>query len=346
VAARRRRWPAPLLVLCLTGTLAGPWHAARAEAQAAPSAVTPEAEEQAAELFEKGRAAFEAQNHATAAQFFVEAYRLDPDARLAFNAATAFERAGDPVRARTWYETAQQTGDAATAALAAEALARVTPASEAIAAREAEAEERRRAAEREAELQAARGRLRLDLGSAIEGAIARIDDGPALALPTEVALDPGQYLVSFEAPGYQSWSRPVEIQRGGVVVIDAQLRAESRAGLYRALGWSAIGLAAGTGAAGVLFYGDAADRYDRARELSTGPDREAFESTRDQGRASGTFSTASYAVSAAAAIGGTVLLLLARSASADDEAAARGQRVSLAPWFDAGGSGLVSTWRF
>lgn len=82
--------------------------------------------EDAAELDRKARAAFEAKDYKTAAETFIEAYRIKPHPATKYNEALAWDRGGDLPRAADAYESAldaegldTQRGDAARSRLAA-----------------------------------------------------------------------------------------------------------------------------------------------------------------------------------------------------------------------------------
>ena len=70
--------------------------------------------EEADQRFVEGVSAFQAKQYPKAISLFQEAYRLHLDPNIAFNIATAYERAGDLQSARLWFETyvAQEPADA------------------------------------------------------------------------------------------------------------------------------------------------------------------------------------------------------------------------------------------
>ena len=85
----------------------------------------PKAPTEAELLFGRGVEAFEAGRYEAAAVFLSQAYALEPEARLAFNTALAYQRAGKTTEAVTWYRLAAAADEPSLRAEAEAAIARL-----------------------------------------------------------------------------------------------------------------------------------------------------------------------------------------------------------------------------
>lgn len=161
----------------LLGALAAP--GARAEG---PSA---------AELERGARQAYERHAYAAAARGFEAAYRATPHPAMKFNAALAWDQAGDPARAADAYE----------AALGGEGLA----------------PEQGRIAE------ARLAKLNHDLGTAIldgpAGAVVWIDNDVEAKLPTRLHLAPGDHTAAIAQPGAAATSMRFSVRAGAATPV-------------------------------------------------------------------------------------------------------------------------------
>jgi tetratricopeptide (TPR) repeat protein len=79
----------------------------------AVAGAVPKAPTEAEMLFGRGVEAFEAGRYEAAAAYLSQAYALEPEARLAFNTALAYERVGKATEAVTWYRLAAESAEAA-----------------------------------------------------------------------------------------------------------------------------------------------------------------------------------------------------------------------------------------
>jgi hypothetical protein len=154
-----------------------------------PAATAPT--EQADALFRAAAAAFDRQDYGAAAAGFDAAYQVAPHPVTRFNAAKAWDLAGDRARAANgWAEVA----DAA----------------------ELDPPSRATARQRLVELDRALGRLRI---AGPGSARARVSGFASGALPWEVRLEPGRHTVEIEQAG-QRHERSVEIVAGEQVSLE------------------------------------------------------------------------------------------------------------------------------
>lgn len=184
-------------------------------------------------LYRMGQLHYEGQEFAKAAETFAEAYALDPDEILAYNAARSYERSGDLKQAEAFYNkqlALSQEGDLADRARL--ALTRLLEQREALSRREADARR-----------QNGFLNVRTDLSGEV------LVDGALLGGTSDRhELAPGKYTVEVRRGDEPPQVRVVEIQAGqdtDVMVIfdDGRGRADLRA-------WSGFGLMGGGVVAG------------------------------------------------------------------------------------------------
>lgn len=297
----------------------------------APAAVgaVPKAPNEAEMLFGRGVEAFEAGRYASAAAYLSQAYALEPEDRLAFNTALAYERAEMGREAVTWYRLAAGSAEASLRAEAEVALLRLAAFVEPAAAAQPKDSA---AAARQAELE-------MMLGASTEGARVRVDGGHALALPGSISVAPGVHLLEAEAPGCVPWRETVTVAAGESRVVSIVLAA---AAADRGVPgwWIGSGVTAAAAAVGVGYYFASAGHFDEADRLAqAGADRVGFDREQADGRSAATLSNASYGVAALGAVATGLLWWLDRGSSP-----APGE-VSLEPVLGPSQAGLMGSWR-
>lgn len=294
----------------------------------APAAVgaVPKAPNEAEMLFGRGVEAFEAGRYEAAAAYLSQAYALEPEARLAFNTALAYERAGKTTEAVTWYRLAAESAEASLRGDAEAAIGRLV--------KGGSQPEARVVSEgvREATLS-----LRLE--TAVAGARVQVDGGHALALPGTVTVAPGAHLIEASAPERQPWQETVAVVAGeSRVVTIALLPVVAPAGFPN--WWIGSGVTAAAAAVGVGYYFVSAGHFDEAdRMAQASVDRVGFDREQADGRTAATLSNASYGVAAVSALATGLLWWLDRGSSPAPE------RVSVVPVVGPSQAGLMGSWR-
>ena len=298
---------------------------------AAPAAVRaePKAPTEAELLFGRGVEAFEAGRYASAAAYLSQAYALEPEGRLAYNTALAYERAEMGREAVTWYRLAASSAEASLRAEAEAALVRLAVFAEPAAAAPTKGVE---GAARQAELE-------LRLGAFTEGARVRVNGGHALALPGSISVAPGVHLLEAEAPGCVPWRETVTVAAGESRVVSIVLAPEADEGGLPGW-WIGSGVTAAAAAVGAGYYFVSAGHFDKADRLAqAGVDRVGFDREQADGRSAATLSNASYGVAALGAVATGLLWWWEREAG--------GERPSVAikPLLAPTAAGLSATWR-
>jgi len=298
---------------------------------AAPAAVgaVPKAPTEAELLFVRGVEAFEAGRYASAAAYLSQAYALEPEGRLAYNTALAYERAEMGREAVIWYRLAAGSAEASLRAEAEAALVRLAVYAEPAAA----------APTKDSEAPARQAALELRLGAFTEGARVRVDGGHALALPGSISVVPGVHLLEAEAPGCVPWRESVTVAAGESRVVSIVLApVAAEAGLPG--WWIGSGVTAAAAAVGVGYYFVSAGHFDEADRLAqAGVDRVGFDREQADGRSAATLSIAAYGVAALGAVATGLLWWWERDAGGESGS------VAVVPLLAPTAAGLSATWR-
>ena len=296
-----------------------------ASAPAAAGAV-PKAPTEAELLFGRGVEAFEAERYEAAAVYLSQAYALEPEARLAFNTALAYQRAGKTTEAVTWYRLAAAADEASLREEAEAAIARLV--------KGGSQPEARVSPERLRE-----ATLSLRLERAVAGARVKVDGGNALALPGTVTVAPGAHLIEASAPERQPWQETVTVEAGESRVVSIDLVPVVAADGFPRW-WIGSGLTAAAAAVGVGYYFVSAGHFDEADRLSqAGVDRVGFDREQADGRSAATLSNASYGVAALGAVATGLLWWWEREAGVESGS------VAIVPLLAPTAAGLSATWR-
>lgn len=286
----------------------------------------PKAPTEAELLFGRGVEAFEAGRYEAAAVFLSQAYALEPEARLAFNTALAYQRAGKTTEAVTWYRLAAAADEPSLREEAEAAIARLV--------KVGSQPEARVSPERVAE-----ATLSLRLERAVAGASVKVDGGNALALPGTVRVAPGAHLIEASAPERQPWQETVTVEAGESRVVSIVLVPVMAADGFPRW-WIGSGLTAAAAAAGVGYYFVSAGHFDEADRLAKGGvDRVGFDREQADGRTAATLSNASYGVAAASALATGLIWWLDRGSSPAPDC------VSVVPVLGPSQAGLLGSWR-
>jgi tetratricopeptide (TPR) repeat protein len=174
------RWRRPGLIGALLAIVLA-FVAPRARADAA----------EAEQLFRAAHAAFERREFRAAAAAFEEAYRLEPHAAVLYNAALAWQLAGDEPRA-------------------ADAFAR------ALGRADLEADASRDAARRLEELSGRTGKIEVRGPTGRSVSVAHVKDGHP---PLTVYVAPGVHDLTVTGPGAPSLTRRIEVARGATTTV-------------------------------------------------------------------------------------------------------------------------------
>ncbi len=201
----------------------------------AQEAAAPDQKERAAQdraealrLYKIGLLQYEGQEYAKAADTFAQAFKLDPNEILAYNAGRSYERNGQLEIARKFYSV--QLELAAEGDLAQRAqlgLKRIEEAQQAQAQREAAAKRLVGFLD-----------LNTDAGSEVY-----IDGELAGSAPGRFEVEPGSHRLELRRPGAVTDRRDVLVEQGQTVALTILL--EPVAAPQRTLGWSGMGLMGG-----------------------------------------------------------------------------------------------------
>lgn len=292
----------------------------------AGAGAVPKAPTEAELLFGRGVEAFEAGRYEAAAGYLSQAFALEPEARLAFNTALAYERAGKTTEAVTWYRLATAADEASLREEAETAIGRLLKAGS--------LPEARVASERVGE-----ATLSLRLEAAVAGASVKVDGGHALALPGTVTVAPGAHLIEASAPKRQPWQETVTVAAGESRVVSIDLAPVVASDGF-AHWWIGSGVTAAAAAAGMGYYFVSAGHFDEAGRLAQGGvDRVGFDREQADGRTAATLSDASYGVAAVSALATGLIWWLDRGSSPAPS------EVSLVPVLGPTQAGLMGSWR-
>ncbi len=177
----------------------------------------------------------------------------------------------------------------------------------------------------EAQLEAARGRLRL--GSQPPGARVVVDGDPASAVttPEVVVVAPGTHHLRAELAGYLPAEREVAAVAGEEVAVVFALEAPS--GAWKApTGWALLGIGLASAAVGGILYASAASTADEAEGLYGDPAR--YRALKDDFESAELGAWLSFGAGGALLAGGATLLAL----SPADEAVAATPGGLVARW--------------
>lgn len=241
----------------------------------------------ARELFQRGRGAYETGDFEGAVEAWSAAYELDPRPLLQFNLAQAYERLGRLQESLDAYERflADAPGDAADVP-----AARI----------------------RAAALQQRLSRTGIVLRGGPEGAVVLVDgeERARLPRPDPIAVAPGSYRVEVRAEGYDTFESVVAVAAGSQVEVEVSMRAievttpptPSEEG-----GISTVGIAVAAGG-GALLVGGAITgilALGAANDAVTDDDSDA-----DRARTLALVTDVMLGVGAAAAVAGVVLMFV------------------------------------
>jgi tetratricopeptide (TPR) repeat protein len=264
----------------------------------------------ATEIYQLGVESFEAGDFGAAAALFRRAWELDPNGRLAFNVARAYERAGNWEAALEFYEIAgTDADDDSVRQRIAEAIERVR-AEQAALEPVPEPDEPDEPVEEVATAPAEVDLMgSVSASASVSGSRLRIDGQGTWDLPATIELAPGSYTGRITAPDHRPVPVSVWVEPGGLTRIDVALEPTAPSPTRRIAAWSAIGAGAAFTGAGLLFYMQAQNRYDEAVAIGrTGIDRGRFDATAQTGRTNATLSNVFYGVGAASLVAGMTLL--------------------------------------
>lgn len=295
---------------------------------AAPAfaAAVPRPPTEAELLFGRGVEAFEAGRYESAAALLSQAYALEPETRLAYNTALAYERAGKTTEAVVWYRLAAESAEASLRGDAEAAIGRLVKGGshpEAPVVSEGVRE----------------ATLSLRLEAAVAGARVQVDGGHALALPGTVMVAQGAHLIEASAPERQPWQETVTVAAGeSRVVTIALLPMVAPDGFPN--WWIGSGVTAAAAAVGAGYYFVSSGHFDEADRLAqAGSDRVGFDREQAGGRTAVTLSNASYGVAAVSALATGLLWWW------DRERSPVPSKVSVVPVLGPSQAGLMGSWR-
>jgi len=321
---------------------------ARGVAQEPPAKPSPRDSAAAEALFEQGRKLLAAGKLRQACPKFAESYRLDPALGSLLNLATCHQLEGKTASAWGEFRDAEQQ-----------------------ARRAGDAKRQKFAADKAAALEGNLPKMIVTVTDPRPGmAVAR--DGVALgdaSFNTALPVDPGEHVISAEAPGFKRWETRFEAtagKRSSVVVppldrADPQVESpptptpassEQPPPQAPAPGDSGItGRTVGLVIGGVGLASLAVGGAFAALFFSAKADCEASEACKDDDQHSirhtmntrGTISGVTLGVGAAAVIAGTIVFFMSPSGSGDDEPA---NAVRVMPLFYARGAGAVGAFSF
>lgn len=241
----------------------------------------------ARELFQRGRGAYETGDFEGAVEAWRAAYELDPRPLLQFNLAQAYERLGRLQESLDAYERF-------------------------LAAAPSDAEDVPAARIRAAAIQQRLARTGIVLRGGPEGAAVLIDgtERARLPRPDPIAVPPGSYRVQVQAEGYEPFESVVAVTAGAQVEVEVAMQAsdgvEQPTPTERG-GVSTIGIAIAAGG-GALIVGGAVTgilALGAAGDATTRDDSDA-----DRARTLGLVTDILLGVGAAAAVTGVVLMFV------------------------------------
>jgi hypothetical protein len=240
----------------------------------------------ARELFQRGRGAYETGDFEGAVEAWRAAYELDPRPLLQFNLAQAYERLGRLQESLEAYERF-------------------------LAAAPSDAEDVPAARLRAAALQQRLARTGIVLRGGPEGAVVLVDgtERARLPRPDPIAVPPGSYRVEIRAEGYEPFESVVAVTAGAQVEVEVAMRALDGGAAEPASGGgvSTIGIAVAAGG-GALLVGGAVTgilALGAAGDATTSEDSDA-----DRARTLGLVTDILLGVGAVAAVTGVVLMFV------------------------------------
>jgi len=242
----------------------------------------------ARELFQRGRGAYETGDFEAAVEAWQAAYEPDPRPLLQFNLAQAYERLGRLQESLDAYERF-------------------------LAAAPSDAEDVPAARIRAAALQQRLARTGIVLRGGPEGAAVLIDgtERARLPRPDPIAVPPGSYRVEVQAEGYEPFESVVAVTAGAQVEVEVAMQAldgvEPSTPTESGGGVSTIGIAIAAGG-GALIVGGAVTgilALGAAGDATTSEDSDA-----DRARTLGLVTDILLGVGAAAAVTGVVLMFV------------------------------------
>ncbi len=241
----------------------------------------------ARELFQRGRGAYETGDFEGAVEAWQAAYELDPRPLLQFNLAQAYERLGRLQESLDAYERF-------------------------LAAAPSDAEDVPAARIRAAAIQQRLARTGIVLRGGPDGAVVLIDgtERARLPRPDPIAVPPGSYRVLVQAEGYQPFESVVAVTAGAQVEVTVQMSDQvvpDPTTPQEGGGVSTIGIAVAAGG-GALLVGGAVTgilALGAAGDATTSDDSDA-----DRARTLGLVTDILLGVGAAAAVTGVVLMFV------------------------------------
>lgn len=241
----------------------------------------------ARELFQRGRGAYETGDFEGAVEAWQAAYELDPRPLLQFNLAQAYERLGRLQESLDAYERF-------------------------LAAAPSDAEDVPAARIRAAAIQQRLARTGIVLRGGPDGAVVYVDgtERARLPRPDPIAVPPGSYRVLVQAEGYQPFESVVAVTAGAQVEVTVQMSdrvVPEPTTPQEGGGVSTIGIAVAAGG-GALLVGGAVTgilALGAAGDATTSDDSDA-----DRARTLGLVTDILLGVGAAAAVTGVVLMFV------------------------------------
>lgn len=241
----------------------------------------------ARELFQRGRGAYETGDFEGAVEAWQAAYELDPRPLLQFNLAQAYERLGRLQESLDAYERF-------------------------LAAAPSDAEDVPAARIRAAALQQRLARTGIVLRGGPDGAVVLIDgtERARLPRPDPITVPPGSYRVEVQAEGYEPFESVVAVTAGAQVEVEITMQALQGGAAEptdEGGGVSTIGIAVAAGG-GALLVGGAVTgilALGAAGDATTSDDSDA-----DRARTLGLVTDILLGVGAAAAVTGVVLMFV------------------------------------
>ncbi len=240
------------------------------EAKPEQAEVDPEKVEEATRLYKIGLLQFEGKEFSGAAQTFLRALALDPNATLAYNVARAYENNGELEHALTYYERALELSpEKALEKRCRDALIRLE--------RSRQKMREKLAKEAEQRIGVLKVKVQSDTEILVDGALVG-------SSPLSVELTPGRYQVELRKPGYLKVAREVLLTGGDSLVLDQVLEPVPEPSTWKL--WTGGGLL--TASAGMFLLGgaldaEAQDKFEQAQSLEAKRDADLFAKLREEG---------------------------------------------------------------